>query len=564
MKKQTVWFENSPKVLNLDRESADQRIADSRLYTDNSETLDCESAVFRRLYRKVYAVFPDAVTLLYINDIGVSSKALVQLGNGVVVIQDLSDGEVSAMRTPQLQTVSLEIGAITDVSRVDDMLCLSTEERLYYCKVIDDNIYWLGDAPDAPQPEFALARSAVDGYSLTPQTLPSTTMHISANENAAEVVRRELKRYMLKVENEKLFAEPLLVYAALRFEDGNYGAPSPLAMMIPSSQPVLMRHLGETAVSDGKNVAVQFVSCPCNLMMRLRDTDIDKWRNFGVTHVDVFASQGVAMIDVDSACANVARRELSAFSHSGIAVAGTGGYSFVDNREEYIVGEGVVSNCFDTGARSESAINRDIVNISDFYLAASVSLDELRGRSSTIRNKFMKLDIVADFPISSLSDTSKVKSFRPDYSFCEIVGAKRLSATSEGIAALAPTVSCQTVTNVAYMGGYCVINGEEKCCLPRWRWCGSRDAAGLQLKNAAGQEISYDLTLHPKLYGSYAFDGMTAPRQLICMTVMRMLKWRRKNILATFFQPDVERCSIFRPKTERERATDRFWQCREV
>lgn len=250
-------------------------------------------------------------------------------------------------------------------------------------------------------PEGYSAQSALQylgAGSIGRPTVPARSgseMFVLSLSNA---VMGALNKFLVEASSVNRFVQPLMLRWALRLFDGSYVHHSAPVLMVPNSAaPVIM--YGEPSTADGAiSLPLTIIGRECSLMFRLSGlSQLLKWKDI-VRSVDVFVSAPVYTYDQSGSIGSFHRNtDYDIFSVSGVPVEINGSssgessghsprtrsvetalkdgtlYSFPDgNTEQYLTLSG--QHFINPSRFSRQHIEKDICDVSDFYLVSSVPL----------------------------------------------------------------------------------------------------------------------------------------------------------------------------------------------
>lgn len=337
--------------------------------------------------------------------------------------------------------------------------------------------------PPAPEVEFALKRSVLQGWHIHPATFPSQIVEKGeASESGwGKKAMQLLSRFEKDMEKQNLFFEPFLVLSALRMKDGSRVMPSPPVLMIPNS--------GAPIVSGTDNFAVEtmkmdIVAAVCDLQWRVRVTEELKNRE-DVSGIDILVSETVPLYSGKGDALGQHREECGNFTHS----IGSDGVS----EERRVSSERIVQS-WQPEVSSEAEIMKSILDTVDFYLISEISLDRL---------KSMEEFEDVDYNCGGLSMMTAYDPYRPDFMHLSQVTAAGSSMISGRMTLWNLTMVSPLPFSLCQTAPYSSVENYN----PRWVF--HPDPGAKTYRYAVDGEVrELPLRRHPRFYGSYYWSGM--------------------------------------------------------
>lgn len=339
------------------------------------------------------------------------------------------------------------------------------------------------ETPPAPDVEFALKRSVLQGWHIHPETFPSQIIgRGEASESGwGKMAVQLLARFEKDVRNGNLFFEPFFVLAALRLKDGSRVMPSSPVLMIPNS--------GAPIVSGTDNFEVEtmkmdVVAAVCGLQWRVRVTEELK-KQEDVCALEIFVSEGIAMYSRKGDALGLHREECLNFTHS----VGTDGTS-----EEHRVATERIVQGWRPEAYSGAEIMRAILDTVDFYPVSEIPLDRLESKEEFE-------DVV--FNCGGVSVMTAYTPYRPDFMHLSKVDAA-------GGAMISGRMTIWDLTIVSPLPrplGLTAPYSTAVDYVPRWVFHPDPEAKSYRYA-VGGEARELPLRRHPRFYGSYYWGGM--------------------------------------------------------
>lgn len=376
------------------------------------------------------------------------------------------------------------------------------------------------DLPMPPVLEFALRHKVLPGWNIHVTMLPSKEVECDVHTEDGWGIKAQevLNEFMKECRHRNYFVEPFMVICALRTEDGHHILPSSPVLMIPNGK--APSTVGNSDFSENK-MDMRVVAAPCSLCVRIRELyNIKEW-NGRIQSLDIFVTASIPLYERGSEMKGCHREGSSQYTHS----YGEDGVSC----ERRLTSE-IFPQVWTPEEKSDGVKSASIMCADTFRMVKSIPLNSL-----SISNDFT--EVVMDG--AGLDGFESLPLIRPNYVMHKgVMGMhKRIISGRVTLSDLrfklplntpfAAMVNCvsgvgaegdgRVATEVEFRKGGNTLhssrmeNGVFKTeltedTLPRWLFYPDPDARKLTLITKDGS-ISFPLTKHPTLHGSYYWCG---------------------------------------------------------